>query len=968
VLVVGINADTGKEPNERFTVTLNDPGIAGLRFANKQAIGTVVNDDVNLPPFPRPVFRGDPHLVTFDGLAYDFQAVGEFILARGDAGSGVEIQARTSPFGDVVSNLTAIATLVDGHRVTINSRDDQVLRIDGAATAIPPDTGFVSVGAGTITFDGGAYTITDPGRVDLIVQDMGDRLDLVFSVDESLAGSLKGLLGNFNDDTSDDLMLSDGTILSQPVEFADLYGQFADAWRVTSSDSLFDYGDGETTDTYTDLTFPRQAVTLDLLPAALVDWAALIVDEAGITDPVVREAAILDLALTGDLSYLASAAIPVEPAAEVEIVNAPDPLPVLSVAAGNPEQLEGSNGTTSFQFNVYRTGSVSGSLNVFYEVVESGDHPAGVADFGGALPTGFVTFEDGEGLKSIMVNVLGDLVSEHHEGFALRITVSDTDRPGVLVAAPLAAATIVNDDGSVPLVVASVSVDTSGVSVRFNQPLDASTLNLYRTQAGGEGAADVTLTGLTTGPVIGSLVLDTDIAGFRFVKTGAPLAADTYTLTLRSATDGFVDTLGQRLDGDDDGSAGGNYVGTFTVTAAGALLSVADIARGPGQPVNQPATGSGLPITLSNAKGASHIEFTLAYDATLLTVTGVTLGAGAPVGSTLTADHTQAGRVIVAMNLAAPIANAGVLELVRIQSGVPLSAASLYTRGQVLDLQNVSINAGAMPVRADDGVHANAYVGDASADRGYDALDVQQLQRTIVLLDTGFAAYPLLDPVILGDTSGNAVFNSLDASRLQQLLIGFAQTSIPPLPVSPPPLQTFSGREAMVPMSTVDAVPAQDVTVSRIAAGERAGATPQIVPEPAADPKLVKEERSLQSAPRPAAAAPEPVRAIGGKALETLTRALQRMSAARLIDDVEPAALTAMARAEPASDAVRTLLAPAIGAPGSTPSFRIEQPEWMKMFAGGADPAPAANPNAGLRLKVGVTAKAAPALSTLQRH
>jgi len=64
----------------------------------------------------------------------------------------------------------------------------------------------------------------------------------------------------------------------------------------------------------------------------------------------------------------------------------------------------------------------------------------------------------------------------------------------------------------------------------------------------------------TTGLVAGSLVLDDDLRGFTFVKTGGVLAPDTYTLTLRSAANGFVDTVGRLLDGNDDGVAGGDYV------------------------------------------------------------------------------------------------------------------------------------------------------------------------------------------------------------------------------------------------------------------------------------------------------------------------------------------------------------------------------------------------------------------------
>src|SRR5262249_13275931 len=40
--------------------------------------------------------NGDPHLHTFDGLPYEFQAAGEFVLARSTVG-GFEVQARQQP-------------------------------------------------------------------------------------------------------------------------------------------------------------------------------------------------------------------------------------------------------------------------------------------------------------------------------------------------------------------------------------------------------------------------------------------------------------------------------------------------------------------------------------------------------------------------------------------------------------------------------------------------------------------------------------------------------------------------------------------------------------------------------------------------------------------------------------------------------------------------------------------------------
>ena len=446
VIEIAVNPDDVDEPDETFTVELIDPGQYGLSFGNKRSVGRIRDDDD-----PRPVVSGDPHLVSFDGLAYDFQAAGEFVLVQGPAQSGITVQGRTVPAGDLVSSVSAVAMLIDGHRVTINPRDDVPLRVDGLAATLDPDGGTLELGSGSVSLDGSTYMLDDRGRVGLLVDVFDDRVDIRFSADPSLKGLLAGLLGNYNDDPADDLALADGTPVAQPVKFAELYGAFADAWRVTDATSLFDYRAGETTATFTDRSFPRQAVTLDMLPSELVARATVLVDEAGITDPFARDAAILDLVMTGDLSFLTSAITPVTTQQVVQVVDRPTPLPLLSVFAVENSLLEGEAGRTEFQFGVVRTGSAAGSVEIHYEVVPIGDHPVNAGDFiAGGFPTGSLTLFDGQERATIVVAVVGERIAEHHESFALKVSIGDADRAKVLLAAPLAPVVIENDDGDLP--------------------------------------------------------------------------------------------------------------------------------------------------------------------------------------------------------------------------------------------------------------------------------------------------------------------------------------------------------------------------------------------------------------------------------------------------------------------------------------------------------------------------------------
>jgi len=46
-------------------------------------------------------------------------------------------------------------------------------------------------------------------------------------------------------------------------------------------------------------------------------------------------------------------------------------------------------------------------------------------------------------------------------------------------------------------------------------------------------------------------------------------------------------------------------------------------------------------------------------------------------------------------------------------------------------------------------------------------------------LDSGFDAYDTINPLLIGDTTGNGTLSSLDASRIQQQVVGLPVDSFP---------------------------------------------------------------------------------------------------------------------------------------------------------------------------------------------
>ena len=334
------------------------------------------------------------------------------------------------------------------------------------------------------------------------------------------------------------------------------------------------------------------------------------------------------------------------------------------------------------------------------------------------------------------------------------------------------------------LVITEFSPEASGFSLRFNRPVDANLLNLYDGLDGGYGTADITLTGAVGGAVKGSLVVHGDGQGLTFIKTGGVLAADTYTVGVRAGAGGLADLLGRALDGNADGIGGDSATRSFTVTAGTApVLSLPDLVRGPGQ-------SAVLPLTLTNAAGATELHFDLLLEGTDLDLGSVQFASG--FAGTLNTTAI-AGGVHVDAVFTSPL---GAGSQSPLSLSVDVDAGATYRRPGHVKWGDITLKRGALgsveTVTGDEAVQVSAYFMDTSGNRGYSMLDVQRLQRVVSGLDTGYAAYPNVDPVLIGDLNGNGQLTSLDVNRFMQFVQGQARPEIPALPAGSSPL-TFGG-------------------------------------------------------------------------------------------------------------------------------------------------------------------------------
>jgi hypothetical protein len=320
------------------------------------------------------------------------------------------------------------------------------------------------------------------------------------------------------------------------------------------------------------------------------------------------------------------------------------------------------------------------------------------------------------------------------------------------------------------------------VVIRFDRSINPAVLSLIDLASGAFGPADVTVTGGITGPVLGTLLISIDTRSVTFLATGGPLPPDTYTLTLRSAANGFSAGSGL-LDGNADGTAGDPYVTLFTVAPPppGAVtVSIPDFVRGQTQAVHIPSnTSNGLPIRLSDGAGVTQATIELVYNQALLSITGVTPGPSVPIDWSFELDLSTPGvaRLVASGSIPLP---AGPLDLARLVAAVPADAP--YTSKQRLDLRNVVLLAGAsgVPLIEDDAVHIATYLGDLNADGLISSADVTLSRRLIGGLDSGFATAQLADPRIVGDLTNDLAMSSADVTQARRY-IGALSSTIPAL-------------------------------------------------------------------------------------------------------------------------------------------------------------------------------------------
>ncbi|QUP53620.1 hypothetical protein GO998_07505 [Ralstonia syzygii] len=190
---------------------------------------------------------GEPHIRTLDGLYYDFQAAGDFLLTESGPSFIVQVRQRWTPNRPNVAFNKAVAMRMGKTRVAV-FLDPTRLVVDGSLVALADGKTISLPDHVEVSRNANVYVIKHISRETVRVEAVdnawvtilgGHFLDVSVSLDDASTGKMRGLLGNGNGDAQDDLATRDGQRLAQPASFEDFYDRYAASMSIKPEESLF---------------------------------------------------------------------------------------------------------------------------------------------------------------------------------------------------------------------------------------------------------------------------------------------------------------------------------------------------------------------------------------------------------------------------------------------------------------------------------------------------------------------------------------------------------------------------------------------------------------------------------------------------------------------------------------------------------------------------------------------------------
>jgi hypothetical protein len=252
---------------------------------------------------------GDTHLTTFNGLLYDFQASGDFLLAQ--RGPDFVVQARKvsgAPNWPDASINHAVATQMGKTQVAVCLGQGPLV-IDGNATDLGDGEALSLADGVDVSRMSNVYYIVGQDGDSMRAEVKGSYIDVSVGLGV-WPDEVRGLLANANGEV-EQIAASDGKVLTSPFRFEEFYHHYADSWRVKPSESLLTVC-GEVKEE----GIPSRPFYADDLDPEIAERTRAACINAGVEEKAFLDACMIDVAVIDD-----------ERAAEV-FVGAPAPVAV----------------------------------------------------------------------------------------------------------------------------------------------------------------------------------------------------------------------------------------------------------------------------------------------------------------------------------------------------------------------------------------------------------------------------------------------------------------------------------------------------------------------------------------------------------------------------------------------------------------------------------------------------------------
>jgi hypothetical protein len=301
-LVVRVGVDSGANVGpgcdfQSYTAETNNLSIIAttvtpLHNGHPSLIFTESYNGTPDPSCSSGVSIGDTHLTTFDGVHYDFQASGEFLLAAVANQFTVQVrQASGAPQWPNAAVNKAVLVRMGKTRVAFYVEPARV-ELDGVERSVETGQALTLPDAVQVRRQGNAYTVSDKygNRVRATLN--ANWIDTAVLVGHT-PSRVRGLLGNPAGD-GHSLATSTGARMTAPVAFGDLYGVYASSWKVQPEESEFS-NKGRTKFAIPSRPFFAQ----DLLPEVAAR-ARAVCEREGVKDKDLLDDCVLDTVVLND--------------------------------------------------------------------------------------------------------------------------------------------------------------------------------------------------------------------------------------------------------------------------------------------------------------------------------------------------------------------------------------------------------------------------------------------------------------------------------------------------------------------------------------------------------------------------------------------------------------------------------------------------------------------------------------------